>query len=58
MFKITVNLSNSQPLYFTVSEFTREGSHIKFVDKRTDLSKSFPDSICYIEEINEEGGWD
>ena len=57
MFKITVNLSNSQPLYFTVSNFTREGSHVKFVDERTGLSKSFPDSICYIEEIKD-GGWE
>ena len=51
MFTITVNLNDGASLFFTVIEYSRQGTHITFIDQKTGLTKSFPDNICYIEEV-------
>ena len=53
MFTITVNLNDGASLFFTVIEYSRQGTHITFIDQKTGLTKSFPDSICYIEEMRQ-----
>jgi len=53
VYRITVKLNDERNLFYTVPNYSREGSHIKFIDQKTGLSKSFPDNICYIEEVEE-----
>ena len=51
MFLITVKLSEIQNLNFTVIEYESKEGHIKFTDSKTGMLKSFPQHMCYIEEV-------
>jgi len=55
MYLITVKISQTQNLLFTVETFERKGTHIVFTDTYTGLLKSFPDNICLIEQKEARG---
>lgn len=52
VFLITVKLPETdKPLLFRVIEYTLADGHVRFVDSKTGLMKSFPSDICYIDEV-------
>jgi len=49
-----VKLSDKNYLNFTIDDYVNTNSRIIFIDKKTNLRRDYPSSICLIEEVKNE----
>jgi hypothetical protein len=52
-YKLTIKMSDTKILHFTVSEYSNNGGRIRFQDERTGEIKNFPEQWVAIEEVRE-----